>query len=44
MKGLEEWNIDVKVVESQVGDCREVDNHELVDVQVNNDIEEKPTR
>ena len=38
--GLEEWNSEVKISEEQVGDCHGVGNHELEEVQVNNDIEE----
>ena len=38
--GLEAWDIDSKISEGQVGDCHEVDNHELEEAQGNKDIEE----
>ena len=45
--GLGEWDIEVNISEEQVGDCHDVDNHELEEVQVNialdGDRQENPT-
>ena len=40
-EGQKEWNIEDKIIEESVGDCREVGNYELGEEdQVNNDIAE----
>ena len=39
-KCLEERNNDVNILEEQVGDCHDVRNLELGEVQVNNDLDE----
>ena len=38
---LEEWDIESKILEGPIGDCREVDNRAIEEENtVNNDIEE----
>ena len=43
-KGIEEWNIEVEILEEHVGDCHESDNHELEEAQVNNGVWVESTR
>ena len=38
-EGKEEWDIEVEILEEQVGVCREVGNRELEEAQLDNDIE-----
>ena len=40
MRGLEEWNREVNILEEQVDDCQEADNRELGEIQVNNELGE----
>ena len=40
MEGLGEWNIEDKISDVPVDDCREVGNHELGEAKVNNDLSE----